>query len=261
MTAALDRCEVPVLLLGGWQDLFLDQTITQYQHLRDRGIDVAMTIGPWTHSRDGYQGRRHRSRRDPDLAGRASGQAADAAAAEPGARIRHPPRLGEPAGLAAGHRRRRACTCSPAGRLGRRAATGRRARRRRSATTPRTRRRQWAAGCWPAPAATATTPRWRERADVLSFTSGPLDADLYVCGNPVVELAHEADNPHFDLFVRISEVDARGRSRNVSDGYRRFNASPDGPVRIELDAIASPVPRGIADPGARRRRVAPALRP
>jgi hypothetical protein len=77
-----------------------------------------------------------------------------------------------------------------------------------------------------------------ERADVLSYTSGPLDADLYVCGNPVVELAHEADIPHFDLFVRISQVDARGRSRNVSDGYRRFDAAPGGPVRIELDAIA-----------------------
>ena len=26
-------------------------------------------------------------------------------------------------------------------------------------------------------------------------------------GNPVVELAHAADNPHVDLFVRVSEVD------------------------------------------------------
>ena len=32
MTAALDRCEVPVLLLGGWaEDLFLEQSITQYE--------------------------------------------------------------------------------------------------------------------------------------------------------------------------------------------------------------------------------------
>jgi predicted acyl esterase len=37
--------------------------------------------------------------------------------------------------------------------------------------------------------------------------------------------------------VRVSEVDAKGRSRNVSDGYLR--ATPDyRNVRIELDAVA-----------------------
>ena len=76
------------------------------------------------------------------------------------------------------------------------------------------------------------------RADVLSFTGPPLGAEICVCGSPVVELAYETDNDHFDVFVRISEVDARGRSRNVSDGFRRFSAIPNEPVRIELDPIA-----------------------
>ena len=49
MTHALDRCAVPVLLIGGWQDIFIDQTIAQYQHLRRRGADVTLTVGPWTH--------------------------------------------------------------------------------------------------------------------------------------------------------------------------------------------------------------------
>ena len=126
MTAALDRCEVPVLLLSGWQDLFLDQTITQYQHLRDRGIDVAMTIGPWTHS---------------DMVVKAAGTAAAETLTWLGAHlakqpmpqrpsrvraVRHPPRLGQPGGLAAGHRRRRDVPAAggPADRC---AATGRRA--------------------------------------------------------------------------------------------------------------------------------------
>lgn len=47
---ALDRVNVPILLFGGWQDLFLDQTLAQYTHLRDRGVPVAMTVGAWTHS-------------------------------------------------------------------------------------------------------------------------------------------------------------------------------------------------------------------
>ncbi|MDA2992325.1 MAG: hydrolase, partial [Actinomycetota bacterium] len=37
---------------------------------------------------------------------------------------------------------------------------------------------------------------------------------------------------------RISEVDGRGRSRNVSDGFRRFTGAPRAPIRIELDPIA-----------------------
>jgi predicted acyl esterase len=37
--------------------------------------------------------------------------------------------------------------------------------------------------------------------------------------------------------VRISEVDTKGRSRNVSDGYRRLADATDS-VRLELDPIA-----------------------
>ena len=59
----------------------------------------------------------------------------------------------------------------------------------------------------------------------------------YVYGNPVVELTHSSDNPHVDLFVRVSEVDAKGRSQNVSDGYRRLAAATEI-VSVELDGIA-----------------------
>ena len=49
VTRALDRVDVPVLLLSGWHDLFLEQTLEQYAHLRGRGVEVAMTVGPWSH--------------------------------------------------------------------------------------------------------------------------------------------------------------------------------------------------------------------
>lgn len=77
-----------------------------------------------------------------------------------------------------------------------------------------------------------------QRDDVLSFTGAPLQAPLCVFGNPVVELAYETDNPHFDVFIRLSEVDEDGRSRNVSDGFGRFSSAPDGPVRLVLDPVA-----------------------
>jgi uncharacterized protein len=77
------------------------------------------------------------------------------------------------------------------------------------------------------------------RADVLDFTGATLTHDLYVYGNPVIELVHTSDNSHADLFVRVSEVDANGRSRNVSEAYRRLDAAQkEEVVGIELDAIA-----------------------
>jgi putative CocE/NonD family hydrolase len=82
--------------------------------------------------------------------------------------------------------------------------------------------------------------RLAARDDVLAFTSAALTGDLYVYGSPVVELTHSADHQHVDLFVRVSEVDAKGRSRNVSDGYRRLSATKKNKktVRLQLDGIA-----------------------
>jgi len=75
--------------------------------------------------------------------------------------------------------------------------------------------------------------------------SEPLTAPLEVVGTPVVELAHSSDNPHADLFVRIGEVDPKGRSRNVSDGFLRLEPDRvDRTVRLELDAIAHRFARG-----------------
>src|SRR5215469_802364 len=48
-TAALDRVTAPTLLVTGFHDFFVEQTITQYQALRGRGVPTALTIGPWTH--------------------------------------------------------------------------------------------------------------------------------------------------------------------------------------------------------------------
>lgn len=56
LDASLRRVSVPVRLIAGWQDLFLGQTMHQYEVLRDRGVDVSLTVGPWTHQELGVQG-------------------------------------------------------------------------------------------------------------------------------------------------------------------------------------------------------------
>ena len=72
---------------------------------------------------------------------------------------------------------------------------------------------------------------------MLSFASDVLTNDLYVHGSPVAEFAHSSDNPHVDVFVRMSEVDAKCRSRNITDGCRRLADATDH-VSLELDAIS-----------------------
>ena len=47
--AALERLSVPTLLGGGWQDLFIEQTVEQYHALSGRGVPVRLLIGPWAH--------------------------------------------------------------------------------------------------------------------------------------------------------------------------------------------------------------------
>ncbi|XVV11790.1 CocE/NonD family hydrolase [Actinoplanes sp. CA-131856] len=53
---ALTTVSTPTLLISGWQDLFLTQTLFQYESLRARGVEVALTVGPWTHLQLGLQG-------------------------------------------------------------------------------------------------------------------------------------------------------------------------------------------------------------
>jgi putative CocE/NonD family hydrolase len=242
MTSALERSDVPVLLISGWQDLFLDQTLLQYRRLRDRGVDVAMTLGPWAHNDMIIKGGGTAAAQTLDWLGtHLAGLPMKPRRSPVRVHVAHHGWIDLPDWPPATGQGR--LHLQPAGRL---------------------------APAVPPPDAAPSSFRYDPadptptvggrllnqqsgyqddsalagRTDVLSFTSGPLDADLYVFGSPVVELAHETDIDHVDLFVRVSEVDARGRSRNVSDGYRRLTAPEHGPVRIKLDAIAHRFPAG-----------------
>ena len=232
--AALDRVQVPLLLLSGWQDLFLPQTLYQFRYLRQRGIDVALTMGPWTHTQLLLAGlatiaRETQEWLDTHLAGRPA-----------------TPRAGRFKFFVANEGWRelpdwppttsgRALYLQPGGGLAETAPTaGCSASFRYDPTEPT----PTIGGRLLSPDGgyrddTALTAR----RDVLSFTSDVLNADLVVHGSPLAELAHSSDNPFVDVFVRIGEVDPKGRSRNVSDGYRRLTHATDH-VSLELDAIS-----------------------
>jgi predicted acyl esterase len=50
LTEALERVQVPVLLQDGWQDGFLRQTLAAHARLAGRGVNVGLSVGPWTHA-------------------------------------------------------------------------------------------------------------------------------------------------------------------------------------------------------------------
>jgi putative CocE/NonD family hydrolase len=56
------------------------------------------------------------------------------------------------------------------------------------------------------------------RPDVLSYTTGVLDADVEVIGEVSAEIWFRSSLRFADVFVRLCDVDPRGRSVNVCDG-------------------------------------------
>jgi putative CocE/NonD family hydrolase len=72
------------------------------------------------------------------------------------------------------------------------------------------------------------------RDDVLVYTSEELAVPIEVIGRPAAEIHLRTSLPYFDVFVRVCEVDARGVSRNVCDGF-----SSVSPARNEPEADGS----------------------
>ncbi|MCW2559476.1 MAG: peptidase [Mycobacterium sp.] len=234
LTDALDRVDIPVLLFSGWQDLFVEQTLAQFRHLRGRGVTTALTVGPWTHTElmtkgaptvlreslawlDGHLGGKPVAPRSPVRARVAKGDWLELSD--------WPPVMPEHVlYLQSAHR---LSEIPP------------------DASAPPSTFTFDPADPTPTIGGRLLSPeggyrddtRLALRGDVLDFTGDPLPADLYLVGSPVVELSHSCDNPYNDLFVRVSEVDADGRSTNVSDGFIRL-ATDSGTVRLELDPVA-----------------------
>ena len=291
--AALGRVSVPILLVGGWQDLFLDQTLEQYLALRDRGVDVALTVGPWTHLDTAAKATRRISRetldwldahlygdgpaRDTPVHVYRTGEAAWhrltswPPATTPvsfrltanGSLIREPHPTPEPspapapgATIAAEPRP----TPAPGPTVAASPTTGpRHATEAGAAIGPgRGLDATGDADVGERPGADVITFRYdpadptpsiggrtlsgsmgikdnralEARPDVLVFTSEPLTDPVDITGQPVVDLDIAVDNPYADVFLRLCDVDRRGRSHNVADRLRRLDpAGPAGQVQ------------------------------
>jgi putative CocE/NonD family hydrolase len=56
------------------------------------------------------------------------------------------------------------------------------------------------------------------RADVLTYTTPVLDHDVEVIGEVSAEVWFRSSLAHADVFVRLCDVDGKGRSTNICDG-------------------------------------------
>jgi putative CocE/NonD family hydrolase len=65
------------------------------------------------------------------------------------------------------------------------------------------------------------------RPDVLTFTTAPLDEDVEVIGEISTEIWFRSSLRYTDVFVRLCDVDSRGRSYNVCDGLISLSGADD----------------------------------
>ncbi|GAA3566819.1 CocE/NonD family hydrolase [Amycolatopsis ultiminotia] len=235
--AALEKVQVPVRLVGGWQDLMLGQTLRQYEVLRGRGLDVTLTVGPWIHqvATAGGEGELPAANLDW-LAEHLAGEPVRRRPQQP-VRIhvggagewRELPEWPPPA-------RESVRYLQPGGQLAEQQVPGGSSSFTYDPVDPT----PTVAGPLIDQSAGVRDNRELEaRPDVLTFTTAPLTRDLEIIGTPVVELGHRRSNRHADLFVRLCDVDREGRSRNFSETLLRLDpATGDGVVRLPLDACA-----------------------
>jgi putative CocE/NonD family hydrolase len=223
---ALDRVAVPTLLVGGTHDFFVEQTVRQYQALHERGVPVALTLGPWSHMNA-----------DMTVTMRESLAWLDAYANGNRA-ARSPRRSPVRAWVSGAEHWRELPDWPPAGTMP--TALHLRAGGRLTVAGPdgdgdttvftydpanptpsiggRLMSMKTAGGQDNSPL--------ERRADVLTFSTEPLGSPVQIAGIPVVRLYLRSDNAHFDVFARLCDVSPGGRSENLTDQI--FRSSPPG---------------------------------
>jgi uncharacterized protein len=234
---ALDVADIPILLITGWQDIFLDQTMDQYRRLCARNAKAAMIVGPWTHISVEGVVLEALQWFDNHLAAAESG--GQQPPRSPGARIfvtgakewrqlpSWPPST-EPFHLYLQPNKQLAKEHTIVDE-GEEHSTS-------SFTVDPSNPTPTVGGPLLSPkGGSVIDDKLANRPDLLTFDTEPLTHAVEILGAPAVEITHTSDNPHVDLFVRISDVDGQGRSRNVTETYRRLDPEHEGgPRKVEL---------------------------
>jgi uncharacterized protein len=235
-TDATQRVQTPTLLVGGWQDIFVGQTLQQYQALRSRGVDVALTLGPWTHAGHVLKGSGVIDNEALDWLDTHLGRRGPAGRTQPvrtfvtGSNDWHALDAWPPEATGT------TWYLNDDGVLGTSASAGRSAFRYDPGDpAPSVGGRRLTAD-----AGVRDNGNLEARPDVLTFTTPALTADLEFEGFPVAEVSVSVDNPHADLFIRICDIDTKGRSRNITDTLVRLDPTVAAGEAQHITARLSP---------------------
>jgi len=228
----------PVAMVSGWYDIFLPLQLADYRTLAAAGNPPWLVVGPWTHTAPAGMAEQLRD----SLAWLTAHLRGDRSLLR-----------GDPVRLyVMGADEWRGFDCWPPPGYASEAwhlhAGGRLAREAPGVSQPDPYRYDPAG---PTPIAGGTLlsagagrrdqRRTEARSDVLTYTSEPLERDVEAIGEVSAEIFMSSSLPHFDVFVRLCDLDERGRSTNVCDGIERIEPGRwqhrgDGilPVRVSL---------------------------
>lgn len=227
--------KAPVALVGAWYDIFLPWQLADYAALRAAGVHPRLVIGPWTHRSTPIAGglREAVAWLRAHLAGDASGvEGGPVRIYVTGARQWRDYPDWPISGIST-----QTWYLQPGGGLALRPAD----------RGPPTRYRYDPVDPTPSLGGPQLEGRARvrqdkleSRADVVTFTSPLLPNPVEAIGPVRATVYLRSTVEHTDLFVRLCEVDRRGRSRHVCDGIQRItpdNAERDseGVLRVDVE--------------------------
>jgi putative CocE/NonD family hydrolase len=229
------RATPPVTMLAGWYDIFLPGQLEDFRRLREAGRQVRLTIGPWTHTSFGAGAAGMRDGLDwfdTHLRGGPPDR-------------RRPVRY-----FVTGSKRWvEADDWPPSFDLQRwHLQGGRRLSIDAPSYSPPDRYRYDPAQPAPGRGGPSLDPfrsgkreqrRRESRPDVLSYTSDALTNDMTIAGPVNAILWARCDRSAYDVFVRLCDVNQKGKSYNICDGIIRIKEgdleiAPDGSVRVQL---------------------------
>lgn len=229
---ALERANIPILLMSGWYDVLLPQVMEQYTRLAERGCNVALTVGPWTHlgaQRNNIQEPfdwldEHFTHTKKDV--RPSPVRVFITGTEEWRDLAKWPPPTSPHELFLSPDRSLSEKTPPA------EAPDSSFKFDPADPTPS----MGGPSLFDAAVKKEPNTPLASRSDVLTFTTAPLDQDLEVSGKPLITLCHSTDIRNVDLLVLLSEVDSTGVSHSISERYLRLdtNRHQGEPMRLDL---------------------------
>ena len=233
LARAAERLRVPTSLITGWYDALVDQSFEQYARLRQAGCDTALLVGPWTHASALQQGW-------PEVFAESLAWLRAHLCAEPSGL--RPTGVRVHVGGENAWRDLDDWPLSPGTTSWFPTPDGHLTQQAPADSVPLTSFRYDPADPTPSiggPLLSRTAgPRdnstLEAREDVLTFTGPPLAEPVDILGPVSARLSISTDTGYTDVFARLCDVDAQGRSTNVCDGLARLRTVGQAPSEVTV---------------------------